>query len=92
MIGLPIWDIIVMFRDALITLSSTFNDLLMKPLLQIVVFPKEVKIFGFNLTAYFTEWILSNKLTKITLLEILLGGGIVTIIGLIAFKKLIPLA
>ncbi|MEM0173121.1 MAG: hypothetical protein QXI16_01280 [Sulfolobaceae archaeon] len=92
MVDLPLWDIIKLFRDALIALSTAFHDILMKPLLEVVIFPKDVVIFGFNLTAYFSEWILSNKLTSVTLLEILLGSGMITIVGLIAFKKLIPIA
>lgn len=92
MVDMKLWELVKFFRDALIQLSNGISDLLGKPLLSLIVFPKKIVIFGFDLSAWFTNLILSNDVFDLTLLEILIGGGLATIVGLVMIKKLIPIA
>lgn len=90
---MPLWDLIVLFRDALVNISNTIQNILNRPLLSYLVSfgGRDVKIGPFNLTQGFADLLIDYEMVNTTLFEILIGGGLMVIVGLVIVKKLIPL-
>ena len=90
---MPLWDLIILFRDALITMSNTIQNILNRPLLSYFVSfgGRDVKIGPFNITQGFADLLIETEVASYTLFDILIGGGLMVIIGFVILKKLIPL-